>query len=119
MADGPIRLIIRQGINPGKLEEFKKLSCEFTAGTEAGDPGTLGYEWFISPEGTDCYLNEFYGSSQDFLDHFAKIGPKIGAMLEISPLIEAIALGDPTPEAREALSHLGAKFYAPYVGFCR
>ena len=53
------------------------------------------------------------------MDHFAKIGPKIGAMLEISPLIEAIALGDPTPEAREALSHLGAKFYAPYVGFCR
>jgi len=119
MPDGSIRLIVRQGIKPGKLEEFKELACQFTAGTEADDPGTLGYEWFISPDGTECFLNEFYGSSEAFLDHFAKIGPKIGIMLEISPLLEAVVLGDPSPEAREALSKLGAKFYAPHVGFCR
>lgn len=119
MTEEPIRLIIRQGINPGKLEEFKALACEFTESTETGDPGTLGYEWFVSPDGTECYLNEFYGTSQDFLDHFAKIGPKIGRMLEISPLLDAVVLGDPSPEARAALSQLGAKFYSPHVGFCR
>lgn len=119
MADGPIRLVVRQGIQPGKLEEFKALACEFTSYIEAEDPGTLGYEWFISPDGTECFLNEFYGSSEAFLEHFAKIGPKIGQMLEISPLIEAIVLGEPTAEAKEALKGLGAKFYSPSVGFCR
>ena len=119
MAAGPIRLIVRQGIMPGKLDEFKKLTDALTCGVEEGEPTTLGYEWFIDEAGTSCYLNEYYGSSEDFLTHFQGLGPKLEGLLAISPLQEAIVLGDPTPEAREVLGHLDAKFYAPGVGFCR
>lgn len=119
MAAGSIRLIVRQGILPGKLDEFKKLAETLTCGVEDNEPTTLGYEWFIDEEGTSCYLNEYYGSSEAFLSHFKEMGPKIHDMLAISPLVEAIVLGDPSPEAREMLAHLGAKFYTPAVGFCR
>ncbi len=119
MTAGSIRLIVRQGIMPGKLDEFKKLAEALTCGVEESEPTTLGYEWFIDEAGTTCYLNEYYGSSEDFLMHFQGLGPKLHDMLAISPLQEMLVLGDPTPEVKELLGGLGAKFYAPSVGFCR
>jgi quinol monooxygenase YgiN len=119
MSTGSIRLIVRQGIMPGKLDEFKKLAEALTCGVEEGEPTTLGYEWFIDEAGTSCYLNEYYGSSEDFLLHFKGLGPKLHDILAISPLQEAIVLGDPSPEVKELLRGLGAKFYAPSIGFCR
>jgi quinol monooxygenase YgiN len=119
MAAGSIRLIVRQGIVPGKLDEFKKMAEELTCGVEEGEPTTLGYEWFIDESGTSCYLNEYYGSSEDFLLHFSNLGPKLESMLAISPLQEMIVLGDPSARIKEMLGGLGAKFYSPAVGFCR
>ncbi|OFW60287.1 MAG: hypothetical protein A2133_10005 [Actinobacteria bacterium RBG_16_64_13] len=119
MADGSFRLIIRQGINVGKIYDFRKLAEEFTSCTQAEEPGTLGYEWFVNEDGSECYLNEYYRDSEAFLTHFASIGPKIGQMLTISPLLEAIVLGDPSAEVKRALSMLEPKYYMPVVGFCR
>lgn len=119
MSDGPFRMIVRQGIKPGKLEEFKQLSAALTAGVEATEPATLGYEWFLDAEGTSCYLVESYGSSADFLLHFGNLGDKLERMLAISPLEEMIVLGEPSDQVKEMLSHLAAQFYRPHVGFAR
>lgn len=119
MTAGSIRLIVRQGIMPGKLDDFKKMAEELTCGVEENEPTTLGYEWYVDEAGASCYLNEYYGSSEDFLLHFSNLGPKLEAMLAVSPLQEMIVLGDPSPQIKEMLGSLGAKFYAPTVGFCR
>jgi quinol monooxygenase YgiN len=119
MTAGSIRLIVRQGIMPGKLDEFMKLAEALTCGVEDNEPTTLGYEWFIDEAGTTCYLNEYYGSSEDFLMHFKGLGPKLHDMLAISPLQEMLVLGDPNAEVKELLGGLGAKFYAASIGFCR
>ena len=119
MSDDSFRLIVHQGITPGKLEEFKQTTGRITAGCEAGEPGTLGYEWFFAEDGTECYLNEFYADSEAFLTHFQNIGPALQEALKISSLLDATVLGDPSPEARGMLAALGAKFYVPSVGFCR
>ena len=119
MATGPIRLIVRQDIMPGKLEEFKQLSETLTCGVEESEPTTLAYEWFVDEHGTTCYLNEYYGSSEDFLLHFNSLGPKLEAMLAISPLREMLVLGSPSEEVEGLLHGLGAKFCYPSVGFCR
>jgi quinol monooxygenase YgiN len=119
MSDASFRLIVRQGINPGKLDEFKELASKSIEGLAAAEPGTLGYEWFVTEDGRECYLNEFYVDSEAFLTHFAGVGPKIAAMLEVSSILEAVVLGDPSPEARETLSKLGARFCSPHAGFAR
>jgi len=117
MVDESFRLIVRQGIKLGVLEDFKKLAAEYTASAEANEPATRGYEWFIAEDGSACYLNESYGSSEAFLLYFENVGPKLGAMLAISPLEEMIVLGNPSQEVKEMLAGLGAKFYGPHVGF--
>jgi quinol monooxygenase YgiN len=119
MAGGPFRMIVRQAIKPGKLEEFKKMSESLTSGVEADEPTTLGYEWFIDEAGSSCYLIESYGNAESFLLHFQGLGDKLGAMLEISPLEDMVVIGDPGPEVKEMLAGLGAKFYSPHVGFAR
>jgi quinol monooxygenase YgiN len=119
MAAGSIRLIVHQGIVQGKLDEFKKLAEALTCGVEESELTTLGYEWFVDEAGTSCYLNEYYGSSEDFLLHFKGLGPKLHDLLAVSPLQEMIVLGDPSAEVKELLGGLGAKFFAPTIGFCR
>ena len=119
MADGPFRMIVRQGIKPGKLDELKKMAEGLTSGVEADEPTTLGYEWFISEDGSSCYLIESYGSAEAFLLHFQNLGSKLHDMLEISPLEEMVVVGEPGPQVREMLADLGAKFYTPHVGVKR
>ena len=119
MATGSFRLMVRQGIKPEGLGEFEKLAAEFSAGVQANEPDTLAYEWFVDLEGSCCYLNEFYRDSDAFLLHFETIGPKLGAMLEISPLEEMIVLGEPDQRVREMLTGMGAKFYSLRAGFAR
>jgi quinol monooxygenase YgiN len=119
MTAGSIRLIVRQGIMPGKLDEFKKFAEALTCGVEENEPATLGYEWFVDEAGTSCYLNEYYGSSEDFLAHFTNLGPQLEDILAVSPLQEVIVLGEPNAQVKEMLAGLGAKFYSPTVGFCR
>jgi quinol monooxygenase YgiN len=119
MSKDSFRLIVRQTINPGGLEEFKRLAGLGAGNAEAGEPGTLGYEFFIDQEGKECFLNEYYADSESFLTHFANVQPILQASMGVSGLVEAIVLGDPGPEARAALAGLGAKYYSDCIGFCR
>jgi quinol monooxygenase YgiN len=119
MADGPFRMIVKQGIKPGKLEELKKMAEGLTSGVETNEPTTLCYEWFISEDGSSCYLIESYGDAEAFLLHFQNLGSKLQEMLEISPLEEMVVVGDPSPQVKEMLAGLGAKFYSLHVGCTR
>ena len=119
MAAGSIRLIVRQGIMPGKLDEFKKLAEALTCGVEESEPTTLGYEWFVDEAGTQLLPERVLRQLRRLPAALPDLGPKLDAMLAVSPLQEMIVLGDPTPQIKEMLGDLGAKFYAPSVGFCR
>ena len=121
MADERIRLIAHQRISPRDLEEFKELARMLNADTRVEDLGVLEHEFFIGADGTECYINELYADSQAFLDHFARLGPKLERFDQISSIVDSVVLGDPTPEARSVLAmKLGAKFFSPrHVGFRR
>ena len=119
MSDPSFRLIVHQTINPGGLEEFTRLAQLGAANAEAGECGTLGYEFFLDEEGTESYLVEHYADSESFVTHFANVQPVLQASMEVSGVVEAIVLGNPDPEARAVLSGLGAKYYSDRIGFCR
>ncbi len=115
----PFRLLVHQSINPGAYEEFQQLAHKGASGAEAGEPGTLGYEFFVDEEGTEFYLNEYYADSDSFIAHFANVQPVLQAMMKVLGPPEAIVLGDPSEEARALLDGLGAKYYSTCIGFCR
>jgi quinol monooxygenase YgiN len=119
MADDQFRLVVHQNIRQGGLEAFKNLAEEMTRGVEADEPGTLCYEWYVSDDGSDCYLVEAYTDSDALLRHLKNVGDKLHAMMDISPLLELIVLGSPNQELRETLTGLGAKFYPRFIGCTR
>jgi quinol monooxygenase YgiN len=119
MADTSFYLIVHQTIDPGGLEEFKACCRLGSANAEATEPGTIGYQFYINEEGTESYLVEKYIDSEAFLKHIAAVQPILQRSMKVSTLTRAIVLGDPSPEAREALAMLGATYFSECIGFCR
>ena len=121
MAADSFRLILHQRINEGQLETFEKRAQETTAGVRANEPETLCYEWYVSDDGTDCYLVETYADSEAFLLHLSHLrerrdktpdGPHVGSIMEV------LVLGSPNAQAREALSEMGPIKFLPLLIGC-
>jgi len=119
MADTSFYLLVHQTIAPGGLEEFKECCRLGSTNAEATEPGTIGYQFFINEEGTESYLVEKYADSQSFLKHIAAVQPILERAMKVSTLTKAVVLGNPSPEAREALAMLGATYFPECIGFCR
>jgi quinol monooxygenase YgiN len=54
-----IRILVSLTIGAGKLEQFRTIAAEMSRGCRA-EPGTLAYEWFISPDHARCRPFEAY-----------------------------------------------------------
>ena len=119
MAGDMLHLVIRQKINEGQFEAFKKNVTELTKRVEASEPDTLCYEWYLSEDGADGYVVEWYTSSEAVLLHQSHLketpltGPSVG------PIMEVVVLGSPAAELREQFSQQGAKLLPLLVGCTR
>ena len=49
-----IQGIARQKINPGKLDEFKRLAAECMRVAREKDTGTLQYDFYLNADETEC-----------------------------------------------------------------
>ena len=104
-------------INEGQLENFKKVVSTMTALCDS-EPGTLGYEFFLSADQKHCRLQETYVDGDAMLAHLA--GPVI---TEHVPKLAAFCkndrfeiYGDPGPKVAEIASKLGAQIFTYWTG---
>lgn len=114
-----VSYIVEFNILDGKLEQFKEMAHGFIKTVEAGEAGTLGYEWYIDPDGKRCLIQETFADSAALLTHLANVGPSLPKLLEIAPLAGLDVLGDVSEEAHGALAGLGARFHSALGGFRR
>ena len=56
-------------IKEGKLEEFKTFVNTMIEVTDVNEPRTLGYEWYINEDGSECHLLETFKDSKAFMTH--------------------------------------------------
>jgi len=118
MAADSFRLILHQRINEGQLETFEKRAQETTAGVRANEPETLCYEWYVSDDGTDCYLVETYADSKAFLLHLSHLRKRRPKTPDVGTIMEVLVLGSPNAQAREALSGMGPIKFLPLLIGC-
>lgn len=64
---------LRVSINEGQLETFRTLMQEMVSASEA-EPGTVGYEWFLSEDASSCHINERYTDSDAVMAHLGNFG---------------------------------------------
>jgi quinol monooxygenase YgiN len=102
-------------IQPGKLEEFKRLAAESLAIVKEKDTGTLRYDWYLNEAQSDCLVLETYASAEALMAHSRNVGRLVGQMLQISECAVDM-LADPTPEVRAALTRLPLTLYGRLLG---
>ena len=56
-------------IRPGQLEGFTAQAAELIRITREQDTKTLGYDWFIKEDGTECEVHEAYVNEEGLFEH--------------------------------------------------
>ena len=110
---------LQLAVRDGQLDAARSLMTEMVAATR-DEPGTLGYEWFISDDGTACHINERYADSGAALVHLGAFGEKfMDRFLACFEPTSFSVYGDPSAEARGALDGFGATYLGWLGGFTR
>ena len=100
------------------VAEAVTLTREMIDATKA-EPGTLIYERFIADD-EDVHVFERYRDSAAAVAHLRMFAQMFGK--RFADLVDRkrfSVFGTPTPELRQILDPLGARYFAPLAGFSR
>ena len=61
--------IVELEVNQGQAEALQSVMEEMMNLTQADEPGTLSYEWFLSDDGRACHIYERYANPAAALIH--------------------------------------------------
>src|SRR5437773_11109601 len=88
----------RMTVRKGKLREFKQQAAECIRQTKEKDTKTLGYDWFLSGDETECEIREAYESAEGLVEHRRQIDKALDRLFSESTHSHAIAAyGQPSP----------------------
>ena len=120
MVEKVVRLTVNFLVSEAQLETFKSVAAEMTEGTKA-EPGTLGYDWFVSEDGKRFRLAETYADVAAIEAHF--MGPVVQQLV---PRLAAVCTvdgfefyGDPGPKVSAMAAGFGAIIFKYWIGIGR
>ena len=115
-----VHWMLEVAIKPGELDNFKALMNEMVEATEANEPNTLNYEWFISEDGSNCHIYERYADSAATMTHLGSFGQNYAErfLAMVNPT-RFVVYGNPNDEVRQALAGFGAVHMEQIGGFAR
>ena len=112
--------LVELRIKDGRRQDLRTLIAEMVHSADANEPGTLDYEWSISPDGTTCHLFERYADSAAAIAHTNTFNARfVDRFLDVLIPIRVTAYGHFSPEARASLAPQGPIFMEPAGGFSR
>jgi quinol monooxygenase YgiN len=115
-----ISYVFEVAIKPGQLENFKALMKEMVEATQANEPKTLNYEWFISDDGTTCHTCERYADSAAVMTHMEAVRSSFSERyFAAAEPRRLVVYGNPSEEIKTMFGPLNALFLPPAAGFVR
>lgn len=119
MSDG-VHWVLELNVKDGRVDDFKSLAAEMVAATQANEPGTLIYEYFLSADEKAVNIYERYVDSAATLVHLGTFGEKFAErFLDILEPTRFTVYGNPNAEVRGVLDGFGAQYMGEVVGFAR
>ena len=110
---------LQMSVLDGRLDDARALMQEMVESTR-GESGALGYEWFLSEDGSACHINERYSDSDAALAHLGTFASTFAErFLGCFTPTGLCVYGDPSAEARAALDGFGATYLGNFGGFSR
>ena len=120
MAKAAVHLLVESTIHDGQFAAFENVAREMIAGSQS-EPGTLGYEFYLSSDRKQCRLLETYASADALLAHFN--GPVVQQL--VSKLRQYVTVdrfevyGDPGAQMSAMLANVGAQVFSHWGGLNR
>lgn len=115
-----IFLVVEVAIKAGEFDNFKVVLKDMVDATQADEPNTLNYEWFISEDKKNCHICERYADSAALMVHMKNLGEKfMGRLLATADLTQVMAYGNASVEVKEVLRGFGAVHLTLIDGFAR
>lgn len=108
-----IQVTARLTIHEGKLDAFRAVASRCMDAVRTRDTGTLQYDWFLSPDGTECVVRETYRDSEAVLEHMGNLADLLGQLGALADL-DVEVYGVPSPALVEAAAPLAPRVYAPF-----
>jgi quinol monooxygenase YgiN len=120
MVKHSVRLAVDLTIGNGKLDAFEKIARTMVAGSQK-EPGTLGYDWYLSADRKRCRLLETYADANAALAHFngAVVQELVPKLLENASVAGFEVYGDPGAQLTEMLAAFGAEIFGRWQGMDR
>ena len=106
-------------IKEGKIEDFKSIVNAMIEINDVNEPNTLGYEYYINEDDTECHLVETFKNSDAFMVHFGNVGQLFDTLFESATMTRAKIYGNPSAELQQALDPLGVEYFAHLNGIER
>ena len=95
-------------VRAGQLEGFKRQAAEMMRVTREKDTGTLAYDWFLSPDGTECEVHEAYVDADALVEHALNVRDARAVMFAEFAYDHKMAFyGDPSPRLAELVNKIG------------
>lgn len=117
---GPISWVLELQVQQGRSDELRTLMEEMVSGTHAHEPGTVGYEWFMSADGGQCHVVERYADSAAALAHCQTFGARFaGRFMSLLTPTRCTVYGSPDAALQSALSALHPAIMGQAAGFHR
>jgi quinol monooxygenase YgiN len=115
-----VRLRVDLAIHEGKFAAFEAIANKMTEGTQK-EPGALAYDWYLSPDKTQCRLVERYADQNALAAHIdgPVVQELVPKLLEHATLASFEVYGDPGSKTKEMLSAVGARIYNAWQGISR
>jgi quinol monooxygenase YgiN len=110
--------ILQVAIHPGKLDDFRAVANDLIAKTKL-EPGTLGYEWALSGDGTVGHIYERYQNSEALVTHVRGFGAFAERFMQACHPTRFHVYGTLNEEAKAALADFGPVYFSPLGGFNR
>ena len=115
----PVSWNLRLAVREGRLDDARALMDEMVASTRRED-GALGYEWFLTEDGTSCHLHERYADSDALLAHLGTFGADFAErFLQCFEPTSLAVYGAPNDAAKGVLDGFGAAYLGTWGGFVR
>jgi len=120
MVKQTVLLAVDLTVKDGQEAAFERIAQEMAAGSKK-EPGTLGYEWFMSIDHRRHRLIETYKDAAAVLAHFngPVVRELVPKLLGTASVAGFEVYGDPGPKVREMVGGFGAEVFAFRYGLDR
>jgi quinol monooxygenase YgiN len=100
-------VMARLRVREGRLEGFKEQAAEMMRQTRDRDTRTLRYDWFLSPDGTECEVREGYSDADALIEHAHNVSEARDKLFrDFAYDHEMTIYGEPSPALAQLMDQL-------------